>query len=59
MLILAYIFSVSVQKDRKQTKKVGNRKEEKEAKTLVKENEIKDNIYIISIFHFKNRPKYS
>jgi hypothetical protein len=59
-VLIAYIFSVSVQKDRKQTKKVGNRKEEKEAKTLVKENEIKDNIYIIiSVFHFKNRPKYS
>ena len=58
-MLIAYIFSVSVQKDRKQTKKVGNRKEEKEAKTLVKENEIKDSIYIISGFHFKNRPKYS
>jgi len=34
---------------------VGNRKEEKEAKTLVKGKEIKDNIYIISVFHFKNR----
>jgi hypothetical protein len=32
-VLIAYIFSVSVQKDRKQTKKVGNRKEEKEAKT--------------------------
>lgn len=57
-MLIVYIFSVSVQKDRKQTKKVGSRKEEKEAKTL-KENEIKDNIYIISVFHFKNRPKYS
>lgn len=57
-MVIVYIFSVSVQKDRKQTKKVGSRKEEKEAKTL-KENEIKDNIYSISVFHFKNRPKYS